>query len=150
MSQHYACCLEIAFCSVSSLLRLSPCTRFRPRLPDFVRPQFRSFCHLFNTPLANFSYSKLYSLKNFLTNFFGNKCDRGIYLINILLIQLYFKNGERGIRTLGEVTPSQIFEICTLNRSDISPFIINYLRHFIFIIHTVLPSLDCFTFIASL
>ncbi len=41
VSQHYACCLEIALRSVSSLIRLPPCTRFRPRLPNFVRPQFR-------------------------------------------------------------------------------------------------------------
>ncbi len=32
-------------------------------------------------------------------------------------------NGERGIRTLGEVTPTQTFQVCTLNRSVISPYL---------------------------
>ena len=36
--------------------------------------------------------------------------------------------GERGIRTLGRVSPTHAFQACSLNHSDISPFRINGLR----------------------
>ena len=36
--------------------------------------------------------------------------------------------GERGIRTLGRVSPTHAFQACSFNHSDISPFRINKLR----------------------
>ena len=42
------------------------------------------------------------------------------------IILTLLKNGEGGIRTRGGISPSQIFEICTLNHSDTSPSILFY------------------------
>src|SRR3989442_101236 len=36
--------------------------------------------------------------------------------------------GERGIRTLGRVSPTHAFQACSIDHSDISPFRINNLR----------------------
>src|SRR3954451_10213516 len=36
--------------------------------------------------------------------------------------------GERGIRTLGRVSPTHAFQACSIDHSDISPFRINHLR----------------------
>src|SRR6266542_1765118 len=36
--------------------------------------------------------------------------------------------GERGIRTLGRVSPTHAFQACSIDHSDISPFRINDLR----------------------
>src|SRR5437764_10389080 len=36
--------------------------------------------------------------------------------------------GERGIRTLGRVSPTHAFQACSFNHSDISPFRIKHLR----------------------
>ena len=36
--------------------------------------------------------------------------------------------GERGIRTLGRVSPTHAFQACSFNHSDISPFRINHLQ----------------------
>src|SRR6266404_6403431 len=36
--------------------------------------------------------------------------------------------GERGIRTLGRVSPTHAFQACSIDHSDISPFRINELR----------------------
>ena len=36
--------------------------------------------------------------------------------------------GERGIRTLGRVSPTHAFQACSIDHSDISPFKINHLR----------------------
>ena len=46
----------------------------------------------------------------------------------ILFLIKHLKNGEGGIRTRGGLAPPQIFEICTLNRSDTSPFIFYFYR----------------------
>ena len=70
-------------------------------------------------------YSNSFAL---LSSFYGNSA-RTIYkaLPCGVLIPYHYKsktnkkNGEGGIRTRGKVAPAQIFEICTLNRSDTSP-----------------------------
>ena len=44
-------------------------------------------------------------------------------LFNIIIAFYHSKNGEGGIRTRGEVSPTQTFQVCTLNHSDTSPYI---------------------------
>ena len=57
----------------------------------------------------------------------------------ILFLIKHLKNGEGGIRTRGGLAPPQIFEICTLNLSDTSPFFIVSL--FLPTIHEHIPFL---------
>ena len=68
---------------------------------------------------------------------------RVLIFLNFLFL---LKNGERGIRTLGEVAPTQIFEICTLNRSDISPFIFhsNLTKLFFQLTHNIIINFSLF------
>jgi hypothetical protein len=42
-------------------------------------------------------------------------------LMNISRIQTFRVGGERGIRTLGRVSPTHAFQACSFNHSDISP-----------------------------
>ncbi len=44
------------------------------------------------------------------------------YLKRIWQKPILFKIGEGGIRTPGEVAPTQTFQVCTLNHSDTSPY----------------------------
>ena len=45
----------------------------------------------------------------------------GADLVQITVLLVFLNGGERGIRTLGRVSPTHAFQACSFNHSDISP-----------------------------